>query len=337
MSQVQEIVGGAHFAQSYSGDGSALTSLTRANLSAGTANSVCVNNGSGQLSDIPLLDPARGGTGIDTSAATGLAKITAGVWSAGAVIVNGDISPTAAIARSKLAAGTANSVCINNGSGVLTDTLTLSTALGGTNADLSGVVGPAVITVAGGVGGSVNYSTAATASTVVQRDGTGQIFGTTGQWSAGLLSNSLAPFSGTTIALGAGTTILNNSLDYSAQIISPSSFVRTYARGATTTNATPTTILLFPTSANTGYTIYLHAIARRGDTGNVATFRTVVRAKNTGGTVSSTNVELTRSREVGLSTTTAQPVVSGINLDFQVVGMAATTVQWAAEIVIVGA
>lgn len=47
-------------------------------------------------------------------------------------ITNNDISPTAAIARSKLASGTANHVVINDGSGVMTSEAALSPTRGGT-------------------------------------------------------------------------------------------------------------------------------------------------------------------------------------------------------------
>lgn len=70
------------------------------------------------------LATARGGTNLDTSASTGLAKVASGTWSV-APLVNADVSSSAAITRSKLAnGGSANSVVYNNGSSVMTDTST---------------------------------------------------------------------------------------------------------------------------------------------------------------------------------------------------------------------
>jgi hypothetical protein len=64
------------------------------------------------------LVAARGGTGVDLSAATGIVKAAAGVVSA-ATLVDADVSASAAIARSKIATGTASQVVVNDGSGVL--------------------------------------------------------------------------------------------------------------------------------------------------------------------------------------------------------------------------
>lgn len=77
------------------------------------------------------LTTDKGGTGQDFSAASGLVKVAAGIMSA-AALVNADVDATAAIARSKLASGTANHVLINDGSGVMSSEASLDETRGGT-------------------------------------------------------------------------------------------------------------------------------------------------------------------------------------------------------------
>ncbi len=77
--------------------------------------------------------------------------LAAGSLAAGSV-TNTDISPSAAIDRSKLASGAASAVVINNASGVMTDEATLAKVRGGTGADNSSVTFPAtgvIVTEAG--------------------------------------------------------------------------------------------------------------------------------------------------------------------------------------------
>ena len=67
-------------------------------------------------------------------------------------IVNADIDASAAIARSKLASGTADHVLINNGSGVMSSEATLAKSRGGAAADMSSVTFPStgvIVTEAG--------------------------------------------------------------------------------------------------------------------------------------------------------------------------------------------
>lgn len=62
------------------------------------------------------LGVSKGGTGTDLSAATGVVKVTGGTFSA-AAILNGDISASAEIARSKIASATAYRVVANSSDG----------------------------------------------------------------------------------------------------------------------------------------------------------------------------------------------------------------------------
>lgn len=109
-------------------------------IQVGQPNDVIVNDGLGVLTGEAQLATTRGGTGIDSSALTGIPHITGGIWSASA-IVNADISATAAIARSKIAAGSPSHVVVNDGAGALSSQATLSTALGGTGINSSALTG----------------------------------------------------------------------------------------------------------------------------------------------------------------------------------------------------
>ncbi len=81
----------------------------------------------------------------DHSAGKGL-PVAAGGIAAGA-IVNADINANAAIARTKVANGTADHVVINNGSGTLSSEAQLAKARGGTGADNSSVTFPSTGTI----------------------------------------------------------------------------------------------------------------------------------------------------------------------------------------------
>jgi hypothetical protein len=74
-------------------------------------------------------------TGDIGISSTGVTSIAAGA------IVNADVSASAAIARSKLAAGTASQVVVNDGAGVLTSEATLNPLRGGLGADVSSSTG----------------------------------------------------------------------------------------------------------------------------------------------------------------------------------------------------
>jgi hypothetical protein len=139
-------------------DISASASIQRSKIAVGTANHVLINSGTGALSSEAQLAPSRGGTGIDTSSSTGFPKLTSGVWSIISVlayanlqlsnsIVNADISSTAAIARSKIAVGTADHVVINSGTGALSSEARLSITRGGTGQDSTGWSAVPLVTV----------------------------------------------------------------------------------------------------------------------------------------------------------------------------------------------
>lgn len=68
---------------------------------------------------------------ITTPLSTGIVHSTAGVFSS-SLIVDADVDPAAAIARSKLASGSASHVVVNDGSGVMSSEAQLAVTRGGT-------------------------------------------------------------------------------------------------------------------------------------------------------------------------------------------------------------
>jgi hypothetical protein len=87
-------------------------------------------------------------------------------------LVNADINASAAIARSKLASGTANHVVINDGSGVFSSEAQLSLARGGTASDLSAANGDRILVSNTGGTALVEHS-AITANRALTSDGNG--------------------------------------------------------------------------------------------------------------------------------------------------------------------
>ena len=110
-------------------------------ISAGTASAAALS-----ATDLPIVTAAKGGLGVDASTFTGVLKSSAGVFSA-ATVVDADVSATAAIARSKVASGTASHVIVNDGTGVLSSEATLAKARGGSGQDNTNVTFPATGTL----------------------------------------------------------------------------------------------------------------------------------------------------------------------------------------------
>jgi hypothetical protein len=109
---------------------SASAAISRSKVASGTADHVVINSGTGALSSEAALAASRGGLGTSGAAFTGVVKASSGTFSA-STVVDVDISATAAVARTKLASGTANRVVVNDGTGVISDAaaITASRAL----------------------------------------------------------------------------------------------------------------------------------------------------------------------------------------------------------------
>lgn len=153
-----------------------------------------------RISQDKTLTAAGYGTGIAHFSSAGLISSS--------LIVNADVSASAAITRSKLASGSANHVIINDVSGILSSEATLATSRGGTNIS-SYAIGDLIYATSSSV---LSKLAIGAASTVLTSSGT------VPQWqslsSAGLASNTeayvtIGNTSGLTAerALTAGTAI----------------------------------------------------------------------------------------------------------------------------------
>ena len=130
------------------------TGYTLATISAGTG--ISITNGAGSISVASTItqytdemaQDAVGNILINSSTITftyndALNQITADVTALS--ITNSHVSATAAIARSKIASGSANHVVINDGSGNLSSEANLAVSRGGTGSSLSGLTAEDVI------------------------------------------------------------------------------------------------------------------------------------------------------------------------------------------------
>jgi hypothetical protein len=155
--------------------------IARTKLAAGSPDHVLINDGSGLMSSEAQLAISRGGTGTDFSSATGFVRIVGGVFTNITQIpyssliltgnlVNNDISSAAAIARNKLAAGTANHVIINDASGILSSEARLAVSRGGTNQDSSAWSAIPLVT-AGVWSAGLTYIASTTVSPVISFGG----------------------------------------------------------------------------------------------------------------------------------------------------------------------
>lgn len=130
----------------------------------GTSGYVAIFDSNTDLSAEATLAKSRGGTGADNSSVTfpssgtittdaGTSTFTnktydaAGTGNVLSNVANSNISSTAAIARTKIANGSANHVVINDGSGTLSSEAQLAKTRGGTGADNSSVTFPSTGTI----------------------------------------------------------------------------------------------------------------------------------------------------------------------------------------------
>lgn len=107
----------------------AAAAIARTKLASGTASHVLINDGSGVMSSEARLSLSRTADGTNNYV---LIAAGAGVSPAYGLITNSNLDAAAAIARTKIAAGSANHVVINDGSGNLSSEAQLSVSRGGT-------------------------------------------------------------------------------------------------------------------------------------------------------------------------------------------------------------
>lgn len=107
----------------------AAAAIARTKLASGTASHVLINDGSGVMSSEARLSLSRTADGTNNYV---LIAAGAGVSPAYGLITNSNLDAAAAIARTKIAAGSANHVIINDGAGNLSSEAQLSVSRGGT-------------------------------------------------------------------------------------------------------------------------------------------------------------------------------------------------------------
>lgn len=129
-------------------DIAAAAAIARTKIAAGTASQVVVNDPSGVLSSVAVVPTTQGGTGQNSTAVfptsgnvttdsntqtfTNKSYDASGTGNALSNVADSNIASAAAIARTKIASGTASQVVINDPSGVLSSEAQLAGTRGGT-------------------------------------------------------------------------------------------------------------------------------------------------------------------------------------------------------------
>jgi len=288
-----------------------------------------INNGTGAMSEEQFLATSRGGFGLSTAAFSGVGKVAAGVWSA-STIVDADVNAAAAIARTKLASGSANQVVINNGSGVMTSEAQLNVSRGGTGQDFSGVgAGPFVVTASSGVlAATVGYGSATAANTIVQRDAS-QNFAAN-QITAATIASS----GNLTLTPAGGFVDVGTATMRAIPTTIAGGIVTEQTANLSTANNTATTIFTLATTTATGYAVrVLLSLVDTTGASNAGLYAFWYRAKNIAGTVTNSAIlSQTKSVDGGLNATSVSLSTSGTNSLLRVQGLAATTIKWCAKI-----
>lgn len=112
--------------------------IARSKIAVGTADRILIDDGAGAIAELALTSAqivvgSAGGVPTAVAVTGDISLSNAGVTAIGSgVVVDTDINASAAIARSKIAAGTASQVVVNDGSGNLSSTASVSAANGGT-------------------------------------------------------------------------------------------------------------------------------------------------------------------------------------------------------------
>jgi hypothetical protein len=103
----------------FSGSGAGLTNLPAGQITLGAANAAVITDGSSKLTTETTLAPVRGGTGSNSSAATGIPHVTAGTWTYSG-ITSGDLAGGFSVTNSQTtatSANTANTIVARDSSG----------------------------------------------------------------------------------------------------------------------------------------------------------------------------------------------------------------------------
>lgn len=295
MTSISEVINGSLTATSFTGSGAGLTNISRSSIAAGTLNFIVYNDATtGLLNQEQFVSAAQGGTGIDTSAVSGIPTISSGTWST---------------------------------------TSTLSPTFGGTGQNFSGIgAGPFVVTISSGVfSANVGYTTANTANTLVERDGSSNINVTT------VTTATVASTANLTLSPTGGNVLLGTStLQQTPTTVAGSNVVFSSAN-VQTTNATATT--LFSVSALAGTnggtygvkaTVSAAVVASGGAT---AMYVFYIKIKNEAGTVTSSGIaQITSINDAPLVSNPFSISIASTTASIQVTGIAATTINWVAAV-----
>jgi hypothetical protein len=329
----EQIINADHYATSYNGSGAGLVTIPRTALLAAAPNTVVVNDGGGALAGQAQLATSLGGTGVDSSAFTGVAKVAAGTWSA-STIANADIDAAAAIARSKLANGTANYVVINGVGGGLSEEAALATSRGGTGTDLSGVAGPAALTVTGGAVSTLAYAQPATPLTLAQRDVAGGLAVATLAATA-VQTPTISSVGDLTISPAGGDIFLQTSILHLTPVGIAGGDTYRVTGNVETVGAVTAAVVSVTTATNRVYGLKVN-VAVGSTLGHGGQYTCNVRAKNIGGVVTLGAVLLkSQSRDAAIDTSDITVTAAGASVFVNGVGVVGATLRWAATVDVV--
>lgn len=121
--------------------GRPLLNVGDVSIKVGEPDEVIVNDSGGNMTSEPYLSTSRGGTGIDSSTATGIPRITAGAWSVG-LVQSSDIDPAANLVINSLTAPNVSATNITapniNTVSVVADNITASGTVAANSLNISG-------------------------------------------------------------------------------------------------------------------------------------------------------------------------------------------------------
>lgn len=308
--------------------------INRTKIANGTSNQVVINNNSGTLTSEAQLATVRGGTGIDTSSSSGIAKISSGTWIV-STIIDADISATAAISRSKIASGTSNNVIINDTNGVLSSEPQLAVSRGGLGQNFSGVgAGSYILTNSNGTFScNTTYTPNPTVNTIMARDSGGNT-SVVNLTASSVITSNITTSSGdlTLTPVGNNVSLGVKALRQTATTVTGGAS-GTYTANVQTTTATATSLFSYTTASGPKGTNY-HAMVQisLGDnTGgsDAAIISYNIRAKNLLGTLTAgTLIQKMISNDAGLSGIDVTVTANSQSLVFNVLGIASKTLNW---------
>ena len=288
-------------------------SVSRAKIASGTFGHVLINDSTtGAIISEATLATSRGGTGINTVGATGIARVQNGAWSIGTV-TDADISSTASVSRAKIAPGTANRVVINDSTGLLTSESALAPIRGGTG--VSSASSNGIPHVQNGVW---------TFSKIIATDiGNLSSLSVGSVFANALVTSSIEGINGAPYLDVIAPVNFNGGLFGSLLLL----------KYVTTTDGTATPILTLATDYSTVYSLECLISAVSQDTPpQIGTFSFIFNALNYNGALTVNNSPIITSATTGYmssASVTTQAVAQ--NLIVNVTGVAGKTIKWTSK------